>query len=112
VSVDEGRCVVEFEVAEKHENPAGTLHGGVTASLLDMVTSCALLATPRGHPGVSVDLNVSSLAPAIRGDTVIIDAKVIKSGRSIAFTSADFYRKRDNLLIATGRQTKAFPSSK
>jgi acyl-coenzyme A thioesterase 13 len=52
------------------------------------------------------------LAPANRGDTVIVDAKVIKSGRSIAFTTADFYRKRDNVMIATGRQTKAFPSSK
>ncbi len=59
MSVDEGRCIVEFEVEEKHENPAGTLHGGLTASLLDMVTTCALLATPRAHPGVSVDLNVS-----------------------------------------------------
>uniref|UniRef100_A0A914V2M9 Acyl-coenzyme A thioesterase 13 n=1 Tax=Plectus sambesii TaxID=2011161 RepID=A0A914V2M9_9BILA len=110
VNVEEGRCVVEFEVAEEHENPHGTLHGGLTATLVDIVTTSALLATERGHPGVSTDLGVSYLAAAKTGETVVVDAKVLKMGKTLAFTTADLYRKSDNTMIATGRHTKAFPA--
>uniref|UniRef100_A0A915ELS4 Thioesterase domain-containing protein n=1 Tax=Ditylenchus dipsaci TaxID=166011 RepID=A0A915ELS4_9BILA len=80
------------------------------ASLVDIVTTTAILATERGHPGVSVDLNVSYLAPAKIGDTVVVDAFVTKMGKSLGFTRADLYRKQDNKMIATGMHTKAFPS--
>jgi acyl-coenzyme A thioesterase 13 len=46
-------------VAEEHQNAGGTLHGGLTATLIDSLTTMALLSTERGQPGVSIDLNVS-----------------------------------------------------
>lgn len=54
-----GRCVCEMTVEEEHENLGGTLHGGLTATLVDAISTAALLTHERGHPGVSVDLNVS-----------------------------------------------------
>ena len=52
------------------------------------------------------------LAPAKMGETVILDAEVIKTGRSIAFTEATLSRKSDQVIVATGQHTKAFPSQK
>lgn len=46
-------------VMEEHQNAGGTLHGGVTATLVDAISTWALMTTPREVPGVSVDLSVS-----------------------------------------------------
>ncbi|PIO60542.1 hypothetical protein TELCIR_17959 [Teladorsagia circumcincta] len=59
ISASEGRVKVEFEVTPAMTNPWGGLHGGCTATLVDVVTTAACLVTPRGKPGVSVDLHVT-----------------------------------------------------
>ncbi|VDD89694.1 unnamed protein product [Enterobius vermicularis] len=110
LSAEEGRVKVEIDVSEELINPFGFLHGGCTATLVDMVTTAALAATPRGLRGVSVDLNISYLAAAKLGETIVIDASVLRSGKNLAFTRADIFRKSDNALIAVGQHTKAFPA--
>ena len=54
-----GKCVAEMEVAEEHTNKGGTLHGGLTATLVDTISTVALMTTGPGNPGVSVDINVT-----------------------------------------------------
>ncbi|KAL3083441.1 hypothetical protein niasHS_011243 [Heterodera schachtii] len=109
VDVAEGRVKVEMDVQEEHTNTFGTLHGGLTATLVDIVTTTALCATRRGSAGVSVDLTVNYLAPAKIGDTILIDAFVNRRGQTMGFTGADIFRKSDGLKIATALHTKAFP---
>ena len=48
-----------MEVAEEHTNKGGTLHGGLTATLVDTISTVALMTTGPGNPGVSVDINVT-----------------------------------------------------
>lgn len=59
VSAGEGRCLCKLKVGEEHTNPGGTLHGGMTASMVDTISTMALLTTEPHAPGVSVDLSVS-----------------------------------------------------
>ncbi|EYC30683.1 hypothetical protein Y032_0004g1715 [Ancylostoma ceylanicum] len=112
ISASEGRVKVEFDVSQEMLNPVGTLHGGCTATLVDILTTAACMATPRGLPGVSVDLHVTYLAAAKEGETVVIDAEVIRAGKTLAFTKADLIHKASNKIIATGLHTKAFPGAK
>ncbi|KAK6055117.1 hypothetical protein COOONC_07377 [Cooperia oncophora] len=112
LAVSEGRVKVEFEVTPTMTNPWGGLHGGCTATLVDVVTTAACLVTPRGKPGVSVDLHVTYLAAAREGDSLIVDAEVIKAGKTLAFTRADLILKDKNQIVATGLHTKAFPPEK
>ncbi len=58
ISADVGKCECELTVEESHTNRFGSLHGGVTALLVDNVSTYAILASD-SHPGVSVDLNVT-----------------------------------------------------
>lgn len=37
----------------------GTLHGGLIATLVDNISTVALLLSERGAPGVSVDMNIT-----------------------------------------------------
>ncbi|KHJ83688.1 hypothetical protein OESDEN_16611 [Oesophagostomum dentatum] len=112
LSASEGHVKVEFEVSEAMLNPVGTLHGGCTATLVDMFTTAACVASPRGLPGVSVDLHVTYLSAVKEGETVVIDAEVTKAGRTLSFTKADLIHKASNRIIATGLHTKAFPVAK
>ncbi|CAJ0932177.1 unnamed protein product, partial [Mesorhabditis belari] len=106
-----GKVRVEFDVAKEMTNPFGTLHGGYTATLIDIVTTTALIAAER-PPGVSVDLHISYLSAAKIGETVVMDAEVIRAGQSTAFTKASLFIKGTDKLIATGLHTKALPRVK
>lgn len=45
-------------IDESHLNVGGTLHGGLTATLVDNVSTLAILSA-ESKPGVSVDMNIS-----------------------------------------------------
>ena len=53
-----GKIVCEVAVEESHLNPNGSLHGGVTATLVDQISTLALMTEGR-FPGISTDLNIS-----------------------------------------------------
>jgi acyl-coenzyme A thioesterase 13 len=59
VSGGDGWCRAEMVVAPEHENKLGTLHGGLTATLVDTISSIALGTRTAGVLGVTVDLHVS-----------------------------------------------------
>ena len=59
VAAGAGKCTCELKVDEEHQNRGGTLHGGLTATLVDVVSTYALMTTGTGAPGVSVDMNIS-----------------------------------------------------
>ncbi|XP_066974646.1 acyl-coenzyme A thioesterase 13-like [Macrobrachium rosenbergii] len=101
-----GKCVAEMTVEKEHRNRGGTLHGGLTATLVDVVSTVALMSTERAVKGVSVDLNVSYISAAKEGETIVIKADTLKVGKNLAFLTVDITNKESGKLIAKGRQTK------
>lgn len=59
LSATPGKVVCEMRVEEEHTNRGGTLHGGLTATLVDVISTMAIMYTERGAPGVSVDMNIT-----------------------------------------------------
>ncbi|XP_055915288.1 acyl-coenzyme A thioesterase 13-like [Eupeodes corollae] len=101
----DGKCLAEFTVSEEHLNRGGGLHGGFTATLVDNITTYALMSKDC-HPGVSVDLHVSYLKAAKEGDEVIIDATTVKAGKTLAYIECELRHKKNGAIIAKGAQTK------
>ncbi|HYD08747.1 MAG TPA: PaaI family thioesterase [Acidimicrobiales bacterium] len=68
VEVDEGRVVFEADPTERLFNPAGTVHGGFAATMLDSAMACAVHTTlPEGDVYTTVDLSlkiVRTITPA------------------------------------------------
>ncbi|XP_035968092.1 acyl-coenzyme A thioesterase 13 [Halichoerus grypus] len=106
VSAAPGKVVCEMKVEDEHTNKYGTLHGGLTATLVDNVSTVALLCTERGAPGVSVDMNITYMSPAKIGEDIVITAHVLKQGKTLAFASVDLMNKTTGKLVAQGRHTK------
>lgn len=59
LSASPGKVVCEMRVAEEHTNRGGTLHGGLTATLVDVISTVAIMYSERAAPGVSVDMNIT-----------------------------------------------------
>jgi acyl-coenzyme A thioesterase 13 len=107
LEVEGGRARVRLPVGEAVQNVNGVLHGGAVATLVDVVGTLAIMSADREHrPGVSTDLNVSWFSPAAGGSNVLVEATVLKSGRSLAFVQVDLRREADGALVAQGRMTK------
>lgn len=63
----QGRALVRFEATEEHLNAAGTLHGGVLATLVDTAMGAAVRsATDDGDVPATSQLTVPTCAPAGR----------------------------------------------
>ncbi|XP_059412568.1 acyl-coenzyme A thioesterase 13 [Carassius carassius] len=106
LSAAPGKVVCELKVEEEHTNRGGTLHGGLTATLVDVISTTAIMYSERGAPGVSVDMNITYMNAAKIGEDVLITAQVLKQGRTLAFATVDLTNKANGKLIAQGRHTK------
>lgn len=86
---DEGEVVLSVEFEEFKQNPGGILHGGVTASLIDVAGGMAIGTTVEGEQGVmaTTNLDVHYLRPIT--DTAYATAEVVRIGRSNAIAHVE-----------------------
>ena len=91
-------------------NNFGTLHGGVTATLVDIVGTLALLGRDPTRPGVSVEMNQSFCSAAREGETLHIEGTVLRYGRTLGFTEVSIRAApkdgKPGKVVAVGRHTK------
>lgn len=97
------RC--ELPVTTRVANFGNNLHGGCTATLIDVVGSAAL-ATISEKPGVSVHIGSEYLSGCPVGDVAIIDAQVLNMGNKLSTIQVRINSERTGKLIATGMHTK------
>jgi uncharacterized protein (TIGR00369 family) len=82
---ENGRVVVAANPGDVHLNPAGTVHGGFTATLLDSCMGLAVQSTlERGLGQTTLEFKISLLRP-ITPETGVIKAEgvVLNRGRRI-----------------------------
>ena len=109
VSCGKDKCVFEATVKEEHLNLGGGMHGGYTATLVDSLSSIAIMAVDK-PPGVSTDLSVTYLRPAKLGDILKIETVCVKAGKNLAHATVDITNKETGKLLVQGRQTKFYKS--
>ena len=81
--------------------PAGVVHGGAIATLIDTVVVPAIgSAYDERRPLYTIDMHVQYLDPLIEEDA-IAEAWIEKRGRSIVFCRAEV-RTESDTLVATG----------
>ncbi len=106
----EGYARLSIVLETRHTNPNGVMHGGVITTMMDSALGAALSAL-RGEeasrsPHATVDMNASFLAGARPGDRIVVEGRVLRLGKTIAFGEAEA-RSKDGELIAKGRMTFA-----
>jgi uncharacterized protein (TIGR00369 family) len=97
--VEPGRSVVYIDVEDTHLNGAGTLHGGVYASLIDNAMGLSVLALV-GVRTATIEMNVHFLG-AVNEGRITCESEVIHRTRRTATAEAKV-RDADGNLVAMG----------
>jgi uncharacterized protein (TIGR00369 family) len=96
----DGRVVVTAEPNGDHLNPAGTVHGGFTATLLDSCMGLAIQSTlEQGLGQTTVEFKISLLRP-ITSETGVIRAEgtVLNRGRRVGTAEGRITDNKGRLL--------------
>ncbi|MFD2937010.1 PaaI family thioesterase [Spirosoma flavum] len=82
-AVDYGRLVADFTIREEMTNPAGVLHGGAGAAILDDLIGVMVFSLGREYAYTSINLTIDFLHAARKDDIVTATAEVIREGKNI-----------------------------
>jgi uncharacterized protein (TIGR00369 family) len=97
--VEPGRSVIYIDIEEIHLNGAGTLHGGVYASLIDNAMGLSVLALV-GVRTATIQMNVHFLG-AVSGGRITCESEVLHRTRRTATAEAKV-RDAEGNLVALG----------
>ena len=108
IKAGDGYIQCRFVVKPQTMNLFSTLHGGCIATLIDVVSSAALV-TLWGTPGVSVTMNIHYISPGLADTTLDVRARVIRAGKQMATMVVDIVDTRDDdRIISYGTHVKIY----
>jgi len=103
--VGPGFSVLEIDLAQKHLQPFGMVHGGVFASIIDAAAFWALFyeIEDQNAGATTVDLKLNYLAPAASGK-LVARGRQIKLGKTLGYAEAGV-SDANGKLLAHGTST-------
>lgn len=104
---DEGRVIVALAPTDAHLNPAGTVHGGLTATLLDSAMGLAIQSTLEPEiASTTLEFKITLVRP-ITPDTgpIRVEGIVLNRGRRVGTAEGRVTDVRGRLL-AHGTTTR------
>jgi uncharacterized protein (TIGR00369 family) len=99
-----GECVMSLEAQKRHENPMGTLHGGILCDLADGAMGMAFFSTlEEGESFKTLELKINYLRPFWTG-RLVAKGRVVSRGRTVGLTECDI-EDVEGRLIARASST-------
>ncbi|KAF6147874.1 hypothetical protein GIB67_014454 [Kingdonia uniflora] len=104
--IEPGRILCSMKVPRRLLNTGNFMHGGATASLVDLIGSAVIFTVGAPKTGVSLEINVSYLDAAFLDEEIEIEAKVLRVGKAIGVVTVELRKKESGKIFAQGRHTK------
>jgi len=106
IEAESGRVVIIAEPTDIHLNPAGTVHGGLSATLLDSCMGLAVHSTlDKGFGSTTLEFKISFARPITpQTGPIRAEGTVISRGRRVG-TAEGRVTDRDGRLLAHGTTT-------
>ena len=96
---NDGTARLVVEAGDRHLNPAGAVHGGMLATLVDTTMGAAVRSVAEGEAPATSQLTVTYLRPGKPGQ-LQVTAKVSKRGDSLTVCEADVEQDGKTLVHA------------
>ena len=112
VEGESGRVAITLDPTDAHLNPSGTVHGGLTATLLDSCMGLAIHSTlEKGFGSTTLEFKIS-LVRAITVDTgqIRAEGRVLNCGRRIGMAEGRVTDSKGRLLAHGTTTCLIFPS--
>lgn len=100
MTVEKGKVSIGFDPAEYHYNSMGTVHGGVIATVIDIVLGSAVHSTLKAGQGfttLTLELKYHRAVTAKSG-RLLAYAEIVTRGREIVTAEAKLVDKNDRLF--------------
>jgi uncharacterized protein (TIGR00369 family) len=92
-------------VQQHHLQQMNFLHGGVTATLCDIVAGfAAFTLVKKGQGVVTVEMKISYFNPGI-GNKIIAEGKVVKAGSKLSFCESELWALNGNEQTVIAKAT-------
>ncbi len=111
-SIDEQTISFQYTIRDEMTNPAGKLHGGVIAGIIDDATGAMLFILHSGSNYVTMSNTVHYYEEAKAGEVVYAVPQIIRKGNTIVYMECCIYKKETDLLLAKGSSTVFIQSKK
>lgn len=99
-----GHVVLELDLREDLMNSAGTAHGGVLMTLLDVAMSIAARsARPETTFAITMEMKTSFIAPC--SGLLVAEARCVHAARSVAFSEGEVREDASAKLVARASGT-------
>ncbi len=101
VEAENGRVVITAEPRDIHLNPAGTVHGGLAATMLDSCMGLAIRSTlAKGVDSTTLEFKISFSRPITPATGLIrAEGKVINCGRRVGIAEGQVTDRNGRLLV-------------
>ena len=111
VEVSKGRVVAAAQPHAGHLNPAGTVHGGLAATLLDTCMGLAIRSMlDKGFAQTTLEFKISLIRPITPGMGVIrAEGSVLNRGRRVGTAEGRITDERGRLLAHGTTTCLIFP---
>ena len=101
---EDGSARLDLEADERHLNPAGAIHGGMLATVVDTTMGAAVASAVDGELPVTSQLTITYLRPGKPG-RLVVTARVSKRGENLTICEADV--EQDGRTLVHGLATFA-----
>jgi uncharacterized protein (TIGR00369 family) len=105
--IEPGKTEGRMSIKEIHKQQKGLVHGGVIATVADIVAGfAAYTMVPDDHHVVTGEIKISYFRPGL-GDELVAKGYVIKPGKKLQFCEAEVYcvHHGESILIAKATTT-------
>jgi uncharacterized protein (TIGR00369 family) len=107
LEIGEGTMTVAFVIRDEMTNPAGIMHGGIAAAIMDEVIGMTTYSLGNDAFFAAASLNVDFLRPGKNGETIKVISKVIRAGKTMIHLECHIYNQEGKLISkATSNMVK------
>lgn len=83
-------------------DPVGTLHGGVTAAIIDDAIGATMFSLGESYFYTTLNNVIDYFAPAWPGQEILAITSLIKRGRQIVHAQCEIRERNEHKLLARG----------
>jgi len=102
IAAEMGSLTFKYIVRKEMTNPMATLHGGVTAAIIDDIIGATMFSFGEPYFYTTINNVIDYFATAKEGDSIIATTIIIKKGRQIVNAQCEIWNVDKSRLIAKG----------
>src|ERR1700748_2813592 len=102
LSAEYGKLSFQYKIRKEMTNPMGTLHGGVTAAIVDDVIGATMFSFNEDHFYTTINNSIDYFAHALEGEFIIADTSINKKGKQIVNAQCEIWNENKTRLLARG----------